>query len=85
MYSSVIEKVLVMVSGYWFGEGLSKVVYVNSIKVMIGFKKVIDFEINYLKVCEISLKFYRILYGNGEKEFWLRIFYYGGFVGCIGV
>ena len=84
VYSPVTEKAPVMGIGHWPGEGLSKAAYVNSIKVMTGFKKVIDPEINHLKARETSSKFYRTLYGNGEKEPWLRTLYYGGPAGCIG-
>lgn len=84
MYSPVTEKAPVMGSGHWPGEGLSKAAYVNSIKVITGFKKVIDPEINRLKARETSSKCYRTLYGNGDKEPWLRTLYYGGPAGCIG-
>ncbi|CAF2149336.1 unnamed protein product [Brassica napus] len=65
VYSPVTEKAPVMGSGHWPGEGLSKAAYVNSIKVMTGFKKVIDPEINHLKARETSSKFYRTLYVGG--------------------
>ncbi|RID78523.1 hypothetical protein BRARA_A01339 [Brassica rapa] len=84
VYSPVTEKAPVMGSGHWPGEGLSKAAYVNSIKVITGFKKVIDPEINRLKARETSSKCYRTLYGNGDKEPWLRTLYYGGPAGCIG-
>ncbi|KAG2240415.1 hypothetical protein Bca52824_090733 [Brassica carinata] len=48
-------------------EGLSKAAYVNSIKVITGFKKVIDPEINRLKARETSSRCYRTLYGNGGE------------------
>ncbi|CAN7071348.1 unnamed protein product [Brassica oleracea var. botrytis] len=83
VYSPVTEKAPVMGSGNWPREGLSKAAYVNSIKVITGFKKVIDPEINRLKARETSLKCYRTLYGNGDKEPWLRTLYYGGDAGCI--
>ncbi|KAL0727215.1 hypothetical protein Bca4012_023308 [Brassica carinata] len=84
VYSPVTEKAPVMGSGHCPGEGLSKAAYVNSIKVITGFKKVIDPEINRLKARETSSKCYRTLYGNGGKEPWLRTLYYGGPAGCIG-
>ncbi|KAL0688138.1 hypothetical protein Bca4012_087815 [Brassica carinata] len=83
VYSPVTEKAPVMGSGNWPREGLSKAAYVNSIKVITGFKKVIDPEINRLKARETSSKCYRTLYGNGDKEPWLRTLYYGGPAGCI--
>ncbi|KAF2544484.1 hypothetical protein F2Q70_00034939 [Brassica cretica] len=83
VYSPVTEKAPVMGSGNWPREGLSKAAYVNSIKVITGFKKVIDPEINRLKSRETSSKCYRTLYGNGDKEPWLRTLYYGGPAGCI--
>ncbi|CAN6914120.1 unnamed protein product [Brassica oleracea] len=83
VYSPVTEKAPVMGSGIWPREGLSKAAYVNSIKVITGFKKVIDPEINRLKARETSSKCYRTLYGNGDKEPWLRTLYYGGPAGCI--
>ncbi|KAF3530722.1 hypothetical protein DY000_02037987 [Brassica cretica] len=83
VYSPVTEKAPVMGSGNWPREGLSKAAYVNSIKVITGFKKVIDPEINRLKARETSSKCYRTLYGNGDKEPWLRTLYYGGHAGCI--
>ncbi|KAL0873504.1 hypothetical protein Bca101_023209 [Brassica carinata] len=65
VYSPVTEKAPVMGSGHCPGEGLSKAAYVNSIKVITGFKKVIDPEINRLKARETSSKCYRTLYVGG--------------------
>lgn len=84
MYSLLIEKILEMGSGYWFSEGLGKVVYVNDIRIIDGMGNFLYLEFYSFKEYEISVKCYRVMYVYENRDFWVRVFYYGGFVGCIG-
>ncbi|XP_024008934.1 uncharacterized protein LOC18991680 [Eutrema salsugineum] len=85
VYSPVTEKTPVMGSGNWPSEGLSKVAYVNSIKIIDHLGNVLDPEIDSLKARETSSKCYKAMYIHEEdKDIWRRALYYGGPAGCIG-